>query len=250
MKVAVLIQGEPRFCSEFDLFLDQVNQDGHEYHWYLYMWNPNPGPEVHGYNLIADCWRSYSAEQARERLSRLLPPNHRVIAVETADQRELVFPSTPRKAGETHEQNVWKMFYSLKQADTLRQIHGMDYDLVIKARPDVSVRDLNLAEIWAQVSADPQQVIISKTNHHGYWGTKLNDWAAVARPEAMAVYCSVYDRIMDYYNAGFLFHPESLLSFHLAQHGVAVTYGSFEVGLRHLGETRDHCYYSNFGRWA
>jgi hypothetical protein len=250
MKIAILMQGSPRFCSELDIFLDNLTDDGNQYDWYLYMWTPNPAPDVYGYTLIAPAWRDHTAAWARDKLSALLPRNHRVVEYVTADQTLVPTPQFTNRAGETNTVNVWKMFYSQHQADLLRSSSGIEYDLVIKHRPDVSVTDLDPEACYAQLLANPHQVIFSKNNHHGYWGTRLNDWCAVALPHQMSIYCSVVNHIEAYCKAGMIFHPESLLSCHLHQNQTAVTYGQYQVALRHLGHSVKDIYTSNFGRWA
>lgn len=247
-RAAILIQGQPRFCAEFDQFLACLDP-AWDYDWYMWLWNPNPGPDVYGFELIAPRWRDFKAPEAREHIQSLLGNNHRVLALATADQNQLVIPQVHHKAGETNVANVWKMFYSQYQADLLRQQSGLSYDLVIKARPDVGVQGLNVNQCWAQLQSDPQQVIFSKENHHGYVGTRVNDWVAVGLEGPMSVYSSVWTAIPEYCRRGMIYHPETLLSHHLTQNSVKITYGDYLVSLRQLGKTVDHKYFSQFGRW-
>jgi len=41
MKAAILIQGDPRFCSEFDLFLKNL-QGFDQVDYFMYMWKDSP----------------------------------------------------------------------------------------------------------------------------------------------------------------------------------------------------------------
>lgn len=253
MKIAILIQGEPRFCKEFDVFLENLKDTKHEYDWYFWLWGPNPGPEVHGFNLIADCWRNYSAEWATEKLQSLLPPNHKVIRVEVHPQTDLTFPVITNKAGETNQTNVWKMFYSMRNAEKLRTDSGRVYDMVIKARPDIGTINLDVDRCFQRLISEPNQVLMCKEecHHFGYWGTKVNDWLAISLPHVMTTYCGVYEKILEYCSRGFIFHPESLLSRHLHENAIKITYEEFEVSLRQIGHVdENHKYWSDFGRWA
>lgn len=249
MKIAVLIQGQPRFCAEFDQFLTNVTDNGHDYDWYFWLWNPNPGPDVYGFELIAPQWRDFDPKWAATELQAKLPQRHRVVSLATADQNLLNIPQVHHKAGETNVANVWKMFYSQYQADLLRLRSGIDYDMVIKARPDVGVTGLDVDQCWQRLQAEPRSVIFSKENHHGYVGTRVNDWVAVGLPQPMEIYSNTWTKIADYCNRGMIYHPETLLSHHLTENSVKIIYGDYLVSLRQLGKTIDHRYYSEFGRW-
>lgn len=252
MRVAVLLQGEPRFSKEFDIFLDNLKDTDIQYDWYVYLWNHNPGPDLVGFKLIPDSWRSFTSEWAVEKMCNLLPSNHRIVSLVATDHKNLSFPDViSRKPGETITDHVWKMFYSLRQVDLLRQSQNMQYDLVLKCRADVSATNLNCRNILGRVNENPRQIFVSKENHHGYDNVvKINDWVAVGSPEAMQIYCGVYDKIPEYCQSGFIFHPESLLSRHLTVNGLSIVYGDYLVGLRYLGQMIDRVYHSDFSHWA
>lgn len=249
MRIAVLVQGSPRFCREFDHLLSALGST-HEFDWYFWMWNRNPAPDVYGYTVVADAWRDYTADWARSKISGLLPAGHRVGRLELADQSALKFDTDIRnKAGETNVENVWKMWHSLKQAHELCLGSGRSYDLVMRVRPDVSMDFIDLDLIHSQLQAQPG-VVISANNHYGYWGTRLNDWTAIGLPREMAGYCSIVDHVSQYHREGMIFHPESMLSYHLHRLQTPIIYGAYNVGIRHLGKLDGGHYTSDFGRWA
>lgn len=250
MKIAVFLQGEPRFCAEFDQTLLALGNE-HSYDWYSWLWNPSPGPDTYGYDLVSDQWRSFTDSEAAARLTANFTANHRVVSLVSQDPKSLSFPDMPRRAGETNVQNVWRMYWSMWAAGELifARADAQHYDLVLRLRQDVAVDNLNLLDCHRRLQDNPRSVIVSSNNHFGYWGPRLNDWVAVGTPESMKVYCDCYNHIQSYYDQGMLFHPESLLSLHLATHGVALEYGSYSVSLRTMGRWEDKKYFSQFGRW-
>lgn len=250
MKIAVFLQGEPRFCAEFDQTLKALGSE-HSYHWYSWLWNPSPGPDTYGFDLVSPNWRRFDDSLARETLAQALGDNHRVQSLISEDPSTLQFPDMPRRAGETNVQNVWRMYWSMWAAGQLifDSADAHTYDLILRLRQDVAVENLDLEACYRQLQSNPRSVIVSANNHFGYWGPRLNDWVAVGTLASMKVYCDCYNHVQHYYDQGMLFHPESLLSLHLATHNVSLKYGSYSVSLRTMGRWEDKKYFSQFGRW-
>jgi hypothetical protein len=264
MRVAVLLQGDPRFCEEFDLFLNNLKGYS-QVDWFMYMWENSPAPDTHGYDLVPEKWRTVNKEWALTKFQESLPAGHTVIQLTLADQHSLSFPDVPRKAGETMPHTVWRMWYSLNHADRMRQEHekkiGVKYDLVIRTRPDVALmNEINLQVLHQHIQQNPKLVIQPANKICGY-GPYICDLFAITSSDNMNIYANLYNMAKQYYDSGWMFHPETMLARHLQVQGLQVQSAGFNIEFRYLGEWKDlqtgaitqqnvgH-YSSKFGRWS
>lgn len=275
MRVAILIQGEPRFCKEFDLFLERLH-GFEEVDWFMYLWDQSPSTS----NLCAGCghivvspfWRNITKESALEKFQEYLPSNHRVIALELGDQNSVVHePVIVNYATETIQENVWKMWYSQYQANQLRVKHeeqnNFKYDIVIRTRPDVGLSGgLNLQYVKERLDTH-HDLILMPGNHACGYGVWCCDLFGIGSSANMTTYCDIYNQALSHHAAGVRFHPETMLSHHLTRNNLRYEVGQFNLEFRKLGmweelstgerfdsysvkKWQGHIYISNFGRWV
>lgn len=220
MKIAIIASGQPRFCAETDTFLQ--NLTGYtQAEWFLHLWKENSMQHLCGHNIVAPNWISVNQEWALNKFKENLPSNHKIAALELADQL--------RRA------------YELKNDP---------YDLVIRIRPDLGLRDeCNLIEIKQFLDQKPDSIIITKDRVYPPWGEyRINDWFAIAKPAAMATYCDALNHIPKYSDVEFM--AETMIACHCIRNNLAIVEGNFHIDVRFLGNTVDNAYQSEFGRWA
>jgi hypothetical protein len=278
MRIAILIQGDPRFCEEFDHFLEKLA--GYtQVDWFFYLWKNNaPTNNVQGgagHELISPCWQNPTHDWAIKKIKENLPEHHRVAGFCLADQNSLkITEITNNYAVETIQSNVWKMWYSQYRADQMRLEYeqGLEftYDIVIRSRPDLMICDLlNLHDIKNQIDNDPDTIIMPRNRHCGY-GVGVCDLFGIGSSKSMTVYTDLYNQALDHHARGVKFHPETMLGKHLSYNNIKYIKGNFNVEIRTLGDWQhrdtgviytasqlieqrlrweDHRYISNFGRW-
>lgn len=254
MRIAAIMAGEPRFCREFDLFVDSL-KNYESVDWYMFFWANSRAGGTHGFDLVAPKWLDVDREWAIEKLRTSLPENHRIVGLVLADRTQVQTPDIVHKAGETNVERMWGMYNSLHQADLLRQSAETRlgaYDLVIRARPDVGLRgSVDLGELCDIVKDNPRALITPNTEIHGY-GHKINDMIAFGSSNSMTVYTDAVHWIPEYHSRGLIFHPETMLAYHCAAQKLDVVEKNFgEIVLRKLGtQIPNGPYLSDFGRWA
>ena len=111
MKAAVLLQGDPRFCKEFDLFLENL-KGFDQVDYFIYLWENNtPTADLlqgDGHCVVAPAWQRVDRIWALQKFHDLLPPGHRVVALELGNQDDVAYtPVTENFAQETRQGNVW-----------------------------------------------------------------------------------------------------------------------------------------------
>lgn len=275
MKVAGILQGDPRFCEEFDLFLnnligfDQVD-------WFCYFWKSSPNTATLagslGHQIVSPFWQNLTIESASERFRSLLPPGHKLAAMELADQNQVPTPSvTENFAKETLQSNVWKMWNSQWHSNRLRieyeQRYNIKYDLIVRTRPDVALLNkLNLGLIQSYINLKPHLVVIPQNKRCGY-DVSISDLMAVCSGDSFTTYANVYHEALTHHKErNFIFHPETMLARHLLYHNLDYQPAGFNIEFRYLGVWKhretgkeydsasvpnwfDYIYYSKFGRW-
>jgi hypothetical protein len=275
MKAAVLIQGDSRFCAEFDLFLENL-KGFDQVDYFMCLWKNNYQTanllNGAGHQVVSPSWHNLTEDWVLNKFRQELPQGHRIIKLQLIDQDSVpVQLVTENFAKETRQENVWKMLYSLHQANQMRVEYetalGIEYDMVIRTRPDVALMEPIEAEILkTHLNNDPNLVIIPRNKRCGYNGVFICDLFAIATPETMTVYCDLYNQALDHHASGTIFHPETLLGIHLRKNSKSFEPGNFNIEFRHLGKWRDintgeewasdkvpnwnnKIYISEFGRW-
>lgn len=270
MQVAVLVPGLPRFCREFDLFIEALPQ-GPSYDWYFYLWQGTPqseqerqeeraagGGDAHTqlFNLVHPRFWSWTPETLAPYISDRLPVGHRLCALVQGDHKTVPMPNFGHsRAQEISIVNTVKNWTSLKRCWDLLESTGNSYDLVIRARADIALNaDLDLARAQEQIQAAPNTVFISNNNQCGH-GVLINDWYALSSSHNIKQYARIIECCEDYSRQGVIFHPETMLAFHLHRSGIAWRPGPVGLRLRELGSWQGEpyspgsIYTSDWGRW-
>ena len=274
LRVAVLLQGEPRFCEEFDYFLE--NLIGYErVDWFCYLWQSSPATSNiighDGHQLVAPQWQNIDLDWAVDKFKGNLPEGHNLAVMKLADQTTIVHPEiTENYAVETNQANVWKMWYSLREANQLRldyeKASGVKYDIVIRTRPDVMLCDhVDMRYVDTHIKNHPNLVIIPRNRLCGY-SVAITDLFAMTSSRNMNIYVDLYNQALDHHKRGVKFHPETMLAKHLLHNKLFYNLSNVDIEFRHLGtwvdpktgETWDSQsvldwdtknYISKFGRW-
>jgi len=258
MKVAVLIQGEPRFCQEFDLFLERLKGYS-QVDFFFYLWKESQPVSDYWRSknsvLVAAPWTKIDYGWAFRKIQANLPPNNHIVNLVIADQNLLTFPKVTNFDGATNVNNLWKMLYSLQKVNELKQNYEIDnrfkYDLVIRTRPDLMLHsNVDLQVIKDSINLYPNIISMPDNTRCGY-GTHSSDLMAITSSDNMNIYCDLYNAAKAYNDSGVMFHPETLLSHHLMQHNFNFSeqFG-YKIDIRRLGTYIDNeKYMSNFGRW-
>lgn len=108
----------------------------------------------------------------------------------------------------------WKRFANFQKID--------DYDCIIKTRADIELdqQDIhNLVEAMHRVKNFPNSIAVPSGGDHGKsikgHRQAINDVFALGSPKAIKKYLSIIDCWKKYAEETNLFHPETLLRFHL-----------------------------------
>jgi len=275
MRIAILLQGEPRFCSEFDLFLQNLIGFSRA-DWFMYLWKDSPSTSnllsSEGHQVVAPCWQHIDRDWALKKFRQLLPSNHNIAALELGNQNTVpIFHVTENCASETIQPNVWKMWYSQYMANKLRvdyeTTQDFKYDIVIRARPDISLEShLDVRYMKNHFDHEPNLVLTSQNKRCGY-GVQITDLIGVSTSPNMSVYTNIYNEALEHHKQGIIFHPETMLARHLEHHGLKHAPADFKIEFRRNGRWRDKTtgqewssffvptwenkiYISDFGRWS
>ena len=253
MKVALLLSGEPRFCTHFDQFISNIiNYDSLEFFFYLWRKSPIELSDKR-WNLVADFWRDVDEEKSKEKIiQNLNDPKYRVIDIKFENRETFIEPEIKTKSKETNVLNVWQMHNAWFEVDKLKRTYEFNnnfkYDLVINGRFDIVLnRPLDLAELIKKIRN--KIIFTPDTPLHGYQGHRLNDCLCIGDSDTVSTYMQVVKNELEYNQNGLLFHPETLLSHHLRQCKIQNIKTDFDFELR-KGYVKKVYYTSDFGRWA
>jgi hypothetical protein len=258
MRVAVLIQGEPRFCREFDLFLERLK--GYDQaDFYFYLWKKSQPISDYWRTresvLVAEPWTDIDSDWAENKIRSNLPANCNLIKLELVDQNTLTFPEIKENYDGINKNNVWKMLYSLHKVNELKTEqeirNNFMYDLVIRARPDLMLHNnVDLNNIKQRIDENNNLVALPDNTRCGT-PTPISDLMAISSSKNMDIYCNLYEEALDYYTSGLVFHPESLLACHLLTYNLDFSQNfGYSIDIRYFGQrTGNEKYISDFGRW-
>jgi len=252
MKIAILISGSPRFCAGLDTFINNLTEF-ETADWYVDLWSNNPPPDKLGYEnqvLVAPSWRYITQEWAVSKIKSNLPYNHQLLDLSLYDSVLIEYPNiTGPQVHHTNFPSVWKMHLGWKRVDSLRQSSGIQYDLVIRARPDVCLNSpLDLTSIKNSLDQSSNCVFVARDGQHGY-GYNTNDVIAISSPDNISIYTDLINHSIKYNNSGIMFHPETLLAYHMHCNGL-VSIPALDVALRPDAVTLpDGTVTVDFGRW-
>jgi len=249
MKVAFLLTASPRFCNEFDKFINSLKNFS-QVDYFCYLWNNNQPPDKPGYEdqiLLSERWRYPDPMWAEEKIKTNLPSGHILKRLVFQDPERIPIPKvTPHGAVVW---SVWRMHYSWHQADLLRQqeetVSG-PYDLIIRGRPDIGiVGDIDLTGF-----KNTDSIWVPNHGWHGF-GHSICDIMALGTRDTMKTYCDVINHSLHYVRNGACpFHPETMLAYHLRANKIPVRPGNWGYTIRpDLYKVNDY-QTVNFGRWS
>ena len=243
MKVALLISGEPRFCTDFDQFISQLkNYDQIDF--FFYLWSNTPEEESDKrWNVVADFWRSIDVKKARNKIEDILKnKKFNIIEVEVFDRHKITIPTISNKASETNVRNVWHMhtgWYNVNQLKKNYELkNNSKYDVVINGRLDIKLnKELDLNIFHKTLNNNKNCVYTPIKPLYGKLGHSLNDQLAIGSSESIDVYTNLVNKN---YSKSIIFHPETLLSFHLKKEKILDIKFNFDISLRNnFGPTKD-----------
>ena len=279
MRVAILISGDPRFCQEFDIFVEKL-KGYDQVDWFFYIWKNSPETNNFsggtGHQVVSPFWQTATHDEAISRLKEYLPEKHIVAGFCLADQKSVIMHEIlDNYAAETNQSNVWKMWYSQYRANQMRVEYeqGLEfkYDLIIRARPDLVVyEDLDLYVIKNKLDENPDVIVMPLNGHCGYDGVWVCDLLGIGTSETMTIYTDLYNQALDHHRKGVKFHPETMLGRHLEYNNLKYGKMFFNVDIRQSGDWKnndtgviyttaqlvnqrldfkDYTYMSDFGKW-
>lgn len=118
------------------------------------------------------------------------------------------------KRPESNVYNVHSMCYNKKKCFELVVQENIPYDNVIFFRTDIVAERLYPYDTLCEKSTEDDKEIIHIPAGFDWGG--FNDQIAHGSMKAMEIYTSLYDKILYYCrHEGCMFHPETLLKFHL-----------------------------------
>ena len=128
----------------------------------------------------------------------------------------------------TKPQNMCSMYFHNKKAFELIEKHMLDnnikYDLIVKFRPDI------MSEYFPEFSSAENNEVYTPSEHVFGW-PGINDMIAFGNFEAMKVYSNMYDYIGEYISKNVLFHPETMLRYHLDNKGITIKNFNYKYDL-------------------
>lgn len=151
-------------------------------------------------------------------------------------------------------QNCMSMYYNNMMAMNMlrdyKNSQGVSYRLVMKYRPDIVHQELPITislcrDMLNDTACGPDNNTIYmpkircygyETQGHGYRDEnfKYNDQIALGTYDMMETYCSIFTHIvtcMDERREPYIFHPETLLGYHLRQLGAHIHKFDYEYSL-------------------
>lgn len=233
MRVAATISGQPRFTKEFDLFLENL-VDYDQVDWFVYLWNNFEEKErVPPFMNNPDNWNESTV---RKRFEENLPPGHRVVYFGIHEAQPYTVTRPLNLTQWTYAPGVWFMHLGLKLVTEIREKyeeeHGK-YDVVIRARPEVTVdRPLSLREIDAVLKQHPNVLITSANHRLGLIGRGVSEAIFIGNSDTMSVTCKMFDKLFEYNDLGVPYHPETLTSYHLSVNNIDTPMTDFNISFR------------------
>jgi hypothetical protein len=239
MSIAMLLSGQPRFTGDFDQLLK--NLKGYDSaDWFITITNNNHDrnkfKEHKGIDIL-DSWTEFDLNWAKDKISKNLPANNTVCKIEFSDGHLHNWP----EVNNFHELRsdwsniIFMMYYNVYRANQLRLDYeketGTVYDAIVRIRSDIGIsEELDLASL----NISPNTVYMSNNEWHGLGAYRCNDQMAVGDSNSMNIYCDLVNCMKQYNERGVVFHPETLLGFHLTENHVKMEHGGYNVGLRKL----------------
>lgn len=201
MRIAVCLSGGERLASQaLTQFARQLPKDA-QVDAFIYFWEGGPlGEEI----AIAKAVH----QKVESRFDTITP----VVGRDFVMDFNMQVSSYP----ETNLENTVRMYRAIRRCNDLKlmreQRDGFVYDYVIRLRSDVLIStELELDKFMPLT----REFIVFPEN--GHWRGGLCDQFAFGSSKLMDVYASTHDHIVEHCRSGCIFHPETLLRYHLTK---------------------------------
>lgn len=228
MRVAALISGLPRFTKDFDHTLQQLlNYD--QIDWYFYLWNKDSTYDA----KITPSWPINDPNEVYRKIKSHLPANNKIANLQIVEMPSFDPNKHYNFIPTATPQGVWTMHYGLKQVNLLRTQTNIEYDLVIRTRPDVSINRvifLDLAKTYLESRS--KSIIMPDNARYGFNNHRANDQFAIGLPKIVDTYCNAFDYLEQYAQEGLPMSGELLLAFHLEKNQIEIPPSDFESIIR------------------
>lgn len=177
-------------------------------------------------DIFVAVWQTprFNEIMIRKKLLGLTSNNIRVASIEFLEEPKVVAEHEYVKFPPTKVENVYKMYCGIQMCAALvaeyAATKNRHYDYIVRCRSDIVLNKTFDFSVYAEVLKDH---LVMPCNGWGIYNA--NDQFAVANPQLMDVYTSLYNHITSYTtlpDPGVLMHPETLLGAHLLKNGVKV----------------------------
>jgi hypothetical protein len=244
MKIAVTISGLPRFTKDFDDLLTSL-QDYDQIDWFFYLWTNGTDQSV------PPIWNTMNVDEMRAKIEVNLPERHKIAHLSLNEIPEYNVEREPPPNPWTVIKGVWYNHLGLKRVTEIReqyeQEHGQ-YDVVIRARPDVGITPISLRQSYEFILANPNVILMPSNNKITQF--KVSDLTAIGSSRTISVYSTMFDHMLGYHDRGVLYHPETLTGYHLYVNGIVspdIPHLDFHMNLRSHTMPDGSM---DFGRWS
>ena len=149
------------------------------------------------------------------------------------DKYYLNFPNNKCENPSTLMSSYYTLMKGFSQLNYYRIVNKIEYDLIIKYRPDIIIDRLPDFKKFMFLKNCSNEIYTPHSNMWGYNGYKMNDQIGIGNFESMNIYCSIYSYIDNYLNNKEfgLYHPETLLANHLKVFNINVRIFDFNYSL-------------------
>lgn len=248
MKVACLLSGQPRFCKSFDAQLQHLKNDD-TIDWFVCIWKNNYLPS--GIEIIPPALLNTDTECATEYIQTRMPPGHRLVKLSAVDELDTahIIEKNYRRSGHPRPEIIYLMYHGIYMANQLKLQHEEkfgQYDLVVRTRPDLSLRqDLDLPQVKTWLDQHENAIITPRNQRHG--GT--NDQFAVGHSKTIDAYADIANNLQAIYDGGVDYGPESMLHAHFQRAQIKDLTGDFDAHLLEHYRIENNRHIVDLGSW-
>jgi hypothetical protein len=238
MKVAAVLNGQPRFTKEFDIFLENLTEFD-QIDWFIHLWNNFE--EKERVSPFMNNPINWNEDTIKNKIKENLPKNHRIVSFKISDPpvfHEDTIDSV-NYCRWTSVLGILNMTYGYKCVNELKEEyekkHGK-YDLVVRTRPDVMIdQPISLKKCNEIIKENPN-ILFSSANHRvGIHSTnKVSDLMGISNSDTMSTYLKIFDKLNNYNNDGVPFHTETLIAHHLTVNNIITPMTTFNIKFRSL----------------
>lgn len=203
MKVAICLSGHLRRFERAAPSLLSFVKSNHDCDIFIHTWDKMGYASAYKADSTQDNTAKYLS-----RIEQIYKPKKIIVEDSTfieqlklqGDQYAPHLIGVPKPVG-----HMASMFYKIYAANELRKQyeleHNIQYDWIIRCRPDL----LFTEAVTLPVSSGPTEVFLPQHLCGHEW---LCDQFAIAKPEAMDLYCSFFFDMADYFRAQKEYRPE------------------------------------------